>query len=185
MNSQPDHETPASINLKQLLDSIEHALHLKHYLPAQILIYAGIDAAAWLASDDNEGVGKRFQRWVDRWMLPAKPLLATAAELYAARCAVLHTFTADSDLSKTGKVRRVAYATGEVSAQELQTKLDAKGHSDIVVVHINDLYLAYGSGFAAFLESLHSDPAACARTIAKMDRYSVHVEGEALKEFLR
>jgi hypothetical protein len=185
MNPQPNHETPASINLKQLLDSIEHALRLRHYLPAQILIYAGIDAAAWLASDTNEGVGKRFRRWVDRWMLPAKPLLATASDLYAARCAVLHTFTADSDLSKTGTARRIAYATGQASAKELQAKLDAKGHSDIVVVHIADLYDAFRLGFAAYFDSLHSDPVACARTIAKMDRYTVHVEGEALREFLQ
>jgi|ERR1017187_1459773 hypothetical protein len=185
MNPQPNDETPASINLKHLLDSIEHALRLEHFLPAIILIYAGIDAAAWLASDTNEEVGKQFRRWVDHWMLPAKLLLATALELYAARCAFLHTFTADSGLSKTGKARRIAYATREASAKWLQARLDAMGRSDIVVVHIADLYDAFRLGFAAYLDSLHSDPVACARTMAKMDRYTFHLHGEALKNFLQ
>ncbi len=172
-------------NLKQLLGSIEHALQSKYYLPAQILIYAGIDAAAWLASDTNEAVGTRFRRWVDRWMLPVKPLSATAADLYAARCAVLHTLTADSHLSNEGTAHRIAYATGQASAKELQARLDSMGRSDLVVVHIMDLYDAFRLGFADYFESLKSDPAAFARTKAKMDRYSVHIEGDVLKEFLQ
>ena len=183
-NGDHTDETPASINLKQLLNSIEYTLQMKYYLPAQILIYAGIDAAAWLASDTDEEVGKRFRWWVDRWMLPAKPLLATAADLYAARCGVLHTFTSDSNLSKKGIVRRIAYATGQVSAQELQAKMGSKGRSDIVVVHIVDLYNAYRLGFAEYLESVKSDSAAWARIKAKMDRFFVHIEGNTLNEFL-
>jgi len=186
MNPQSTQETPFLENLKQLLGSIEHALQSKYYLSAQILIYAGIDSAAWLTSNTNEKVGERFQRWVNRWMLPAKPLPATAADLYAARCAVLHTFTADSDMSKKGTARRIAYATGQAIAKELQARLDSDsmGRSDLVVVHIDDLFDAFRLGYANYFESLKSDPAAFARTKAKMDKYSIHIDGDALKEFL-
>ena len=172
--------------LEQLLASIEHALQSGYYLPAQILIYAGIDAAAWLSSDDKEEeVGKRFRSWVERWMLPAKPLPATAHDLYAARCAVLHTFTADSRMSKKGAARRIALAIGAETTQRLQAGLHSKSGSDVVAVHIDDLYEGFRLGFANCLESLQSDPAALALTVARMEKYPVFVEGDALKEFLK
>jgi hypothetical protein len=59
------------------------------------------------------------------------------------------------------------------------------GSSDLVAIHIEDLFDAFRLGYADYFESLKSDPAAFARTKAKMDRYSVHIEGNALKEFLQ
>src|SRR5437870_4084436 len=95
-------------SLTQVVVSTERMIQTKMYLPALILIYAGIDTAGWLASaKPSVEVRCRFCRWVERWLLPAKPLGCTALDLYGARCGILHTFTSDSDLSRQGKARRI------------------------------------------------------------------------------
>ena len=88
-------------------------------MPCLVLLYSGIDAAASQEPAAGKGVGERFEKWVDRYMLKGKPLPCTARELYAARCAVVHTFTPDSDLSKAGKARVVAYAYGKAEVMKL------------------------------------------------------------------
>src|SRR4051812_2144145 len=100
-------------NMMTLGAGIEACLEKKLQLPTLVLLYTAIDVAAWLSNDDPTArVGKRFMAWVDQYLLKAKPLPCTSADLYAARCGVVHTLTADSDLSDQGKARRICYAWG-------------------------------------------------------------------------
>src|SRR5437764_14091045 len=96
----------SGIDLRDLIRAVRLCLAQHLPLPALMLLYAGIDTAGWLAADDPKApVGQRFTEWVDRYLLPRTTLKVTALELYAARCAVLHTMTARSDLSDAGKAR--------------------------------------------------------------------------------
>ena len=86
-------------SLLQLFTSIDSCIERKVQLPTLILIYAGIDSIAWLGAENVSGpVGVRFMAWVDRYLLTAKPLACTSADLYSARCGILHSLTGDSDL---------------------------------------------------------------------------------------
>jgi hypothetical protein len=107
-------------NLKILGEGFEACAQKRLQLPALIVLYSAIDITAWLANDDTSaGVGKRYMAWVDQYLLKAKPMSCTSADLYAARCGVLHTLTAESDMNAKGKARQIAYAWGNKNADEL------------------------------------------------------------------
>jgi hypothetical protein len=89
--------------------------------PTLVLLYSAIDVAAWLSNDDqNAKVGKRFMAWVDQYLLKAKPLHCTSADIYAARCGVVHKLSPDSDMSDQGKARQVCCTWDNRDADKLQ-----------------------------------------------------------------
>ncbi len=95
---------------------------------------------------------------MDRYLLPHKTLKATAIDIYAARCALLHTFTADSDLSAKGEARRVISVWGTATAEEYDRTADALGFADThVAVHIENLLQGFQAGVAAFFKELEGD----------------------------
>jgi hypothetical protein len=93
-------------NLTEQLDTISDCLERRRIIPCLCLIYSSIDVVASLERRPNEDPKAAFVRWVSDNMSKTKPLSCTPLELYAARCGILHTFTADSDLSRKGKVVR-------------------------------------------------------------------------------
>jgi hypothetical protein len=108
----------------QIITAIDYCISEKLIMPALVLIYSAIDSISWVASDEeNQQVGRRFQVWVDTWMLQKYPLPCTALELYAARCGILHTLTPESDLSKKKNVRRISYAWGTAQQKDLEESI--------------------------------------------------------------
>ena len=152
------HEPPVFDRLKEIMQTIEFCLHSKLQLPSLILLYATIDSVGWLASTKpNEQVRRRFTRWVDDWLLKAKPLGSTSLELYAARCGVLHSLTSDSHLSKAKTARRVVYSLGDQTSAKLQALADRIKPNEYVAVRIEDLYGGFKQGLVAFLEDVMKD----------------------------
>ena len=83
----------------QIITAIDYCISENLIIPALVLIYSAIDSISWVASNkENQQVGKRFQAWVDTWMLHKYPLPCTALELYAARCGILHTLSPELGL---------------------------------------------------------------------------------------
>ena len=111
----------------------------------------------WLASPEQYATENTFTIWVDRWLLPASPLPCTSLELYAARCGVLHTFTANSRLADKGAVRRVVYAWGGASVTDLQARADSSEPGRNVAVDIDALYNGLHDGVANFLHDALKD----------------------------
>jgi hypothetical protein len=154
------------------------------YLPALILIYAGIDTAGWLASTNpSEGVRSRFCRWVEHWLLPAKPLACTAFDLYGARCGILHTFTSDSDLSREGKARRICYVFGKSTVAGLDRKLASVRRTDCISLHLDDLFDAFRLALANYLEHALSDPVESGQLARKAERYFKAVTADEATQF--
>ena len=127
-------------------------------LPSLILIYSALDALGWLVDPEAHPSARLvFTAWVERWLLASRPLPCTAAELYAARCGVLHTFTAASVDATKGKVRRIAYSWGGASATELQSRLELEAPGSSVAVDIDDLYDGLRLGAAQCFEDALTD----------------------------
>ena len=142
-------------HLIQLLESIEECYKAMRILPCLILVYSGIDVAASLEAP-NEKVGARFENWVERYMLTQGKLNCFARDLYAARCAVVHTFTPDSDLSRKGKAKTIAYAFGSGSLAQLEDASQLAGQ-DHVSIHRRDLIDSFRNGFADFIKEVGLD----------------------------
>jgi hypothetical protein len=160
-------------NLLEFQSGIEACLAKKAQLPTLVLLYSGIDVAAWLSNDDpTAGVGKRFMAWVDQYLLKAKPLRCTSADIYGARCGLVHKLTPDSDMSDKGKARLVCYAWGSRSADELQALAVLAGISDrYVCVQIEELYEAWQLGVGLLVQEMDRDPDREARILARAAKF--------------
>ena len=169
-------EPPLFDRLFDIILGIEICIQTNLQLPALILIYTGIDAVAWLAAEDEKSnVRARFQDWVDTWLFTAKRLPCSSVDLYGARCAILHTLTLDSDLSRDGKARQIVYSYGDYSQKNFQEYLDKLDASQFVPLAINDLYEAFKLGLANFLESATKDKSRMEKIQHKAKRYFSNV----------
>jgi len=145
-------------NYIQVVAGARLCLEKRLQMPTLVLIYTLIDTFAWATSDKNKPVRNCFEEWVTRWVLKDGNFLCTATELYAARCAVLHTLTSKADLTRAGKAREVTYAWGTASTSDLQTATVALGFDTHVAVHIDELLEAVCEGMAAVVERSSTDP---------------------------
>lgn len=92
-------------------EDINVCFEQQRYRAAIILIYSGIDSMAFLnlPVGEDEVRGADFVRWVERYIhFPGKEKL-TGADLYGARCSMLHTYGVKSKMSRNGKCRMVGY----------------------------------------------------------------------------
>jgi hypothetical protein len=147
-------------NLQQLDRGIETCLEHNLQIPALVLLYSAIEIVGTLANEDPAaGSRKIFTAWVDKYLLKAKPLNCSAVDLFAARCALIHTFTSNASLIEEGKARRVFYAWGDAKATDLQRAIEqAERQAHFVAVHISDLFDGWRLGLQMFLQELESDP---------------------------
>jgi hypothetical protein len=167
----------------QLFDAIEDCLAKGRLLPCLTLLYSGVDVVASLERRPGEGTQAAFVRWIDENLLKSHPLPCTALELYAARCGVVHTFTAESDLSRRGSARRVIYAWGNAKAEDLATATKLLGRTD-VAVHIRGLIDAFRTGLASYLEEVARSPERQQRVEAGTGLWFEHMDQDLVTTFL-
>ena len=140
---------------------------------ALTIIYSGIDSFGLLAAppDVLDATRNTFKQWCEKYILPrvqsADDTPVTSADLWAARCGVLHTSTPLSTLERAGKARQVFYQfkdkTGVnmiLNAQQIPVRLD-----------IANLGFAFKEGGIAFLTDLKSDPPALKAADARAQHF--------------
>ena len=173
-----------SENLKFYKTFIDHCkaidlcIERNYLLPSLCLIYGGIDAAAWVAYGDIP-VKQRFMRFVSEFMYKEKLLDPQPIDLYAARCAILHTMTPNSQLSESSKAVPISYAWGTASLEELKKATDTVMPGKISYLHLNDLSESFKLGLALFSE-LNEDTEECK---ARMKNYFSHLSKEIVTDF--
>jgi hypothetical protein len=178
-------EYPLYKNMMLLKSGIDACIEKKAITSALVLIYSAIDTTGWLDSTETFSTRPGFIRWVDNYLLIAKPLKCTAIDLYAARCGLLHTFTPDSQLSSSGRARVICYAFGEAKADDVQRTIDFKNRAnDLVAVHVNELYQAWLSGLALWGEDLDKDSDRSAKVRAKAAKFFAELGVETMSEIL-
>ena len=76
-----------------------------------VQIYAAIDTVGLLAADESidRATSKTFCAWVDKYLIKQDGVNFTSLDLWSARCAVLHTFTTSSDITRAGGARELVY----------------------------------------------------------------------------
>ena len=125
------------------------------YGSAVILIYSGMDSMAYLAMPANhtDVAGKDFIEWAGRYIkFPCKEQL-TGADLYGARCSMVHTYSVYSKMSREGKCRLVGYMDKAVP----EVIYDPAVNRELVLVPVPALAEAFFRGIDAFLIDVFSD----------------------------
>ncbi len=114
-----------------------------------ILVYCGIDAMAFLDMPEEQSEVRRadFVRWCDRYIrFPCKEQL-TGADLYGARCAMLHSYSGESKMSREGKCRVVGYMHESIPQVRYAPQIDPGQ----VLVCVKGLKEAFFRGIDDFL----------------------------------
>lgn len=125
------------------------------YGSAVILIYAGIDAMAFLAMPgEQEDVTRGdFIAWADRYIkLPCKEQLY-GADLYGARCGMLHNYSTYSRMTRNGECRTIGYMDKSVP----EVRYNPEVSKEVVLVSVPALAEAFFRGIEKFLVDLFSD----------------------------
>lgn len=135
---------------------IDVAIANECYRAATILMLAAMDAMAYLGiPEGQEEVGKHdFIAWAERYVhFPGTEQL-TGADLYGARCAMLHAYGAKSRLSRAGKCRLI----GWVDRLDPPVKYSPSVSEDVVMVSLTGLRDALFAGIDQCLIDIYSNP---------------------------
>lgn len=156
---------------------------------ALALLYSSIDKMAWLYSPGIDHGRREFMRWVDDFMLAGEPRPYDSEDLYAARCALLHTGTVESKLFRDGKARRIIYATGpdrsyDVLQAELEALITPEGAAkeDLVVVLRTEILELWIAALHKFEAAIEADPVLMVRANERSEKYLGFVLTEQPKE---
>jgi len=125
---------------KVIADCIGNDIHvcMKNNAPtgAIILTYCAMDAMAYLyMSEGKQKVGRSdFKEWVEKYMKtdPEQPYQYDKEDLYGARCGIVHTYCAESDMSRKNECKKIAYKPNCLKHFYEPTK-----HPDLVVLGLN------------------------------------------------
>lgn len=178
-----DHVKTLRDSYTQVVDGALACLSLRLQHPCLVLIYTLMDSLAWACSDKTSGgVRGRFEQWVTAWLNNAIP--CTAVELYAARCAILHTSGSEVEVSEPGNVRELAYAWGTASADDLQQAITRTGNLNLVVVHIDQFLDAVCAAMNHILDESTRDEALRKRLEDAARRHLVNDTRELVEQFL-
>lgn len=98
-------------------------------------------------------------QWINTYLLPYQKLDCSAIDLYAARCGLLHTLSPHSKLTAEHKARKICWAWGTASLQDLKTEIQKTKEEDLyVTVHVNELVTEMSNAVDRFLEELIKNP---------------------------
>jgi len=145
-------------NYEQIIRAAKICLDQDLHMPGLILVFTLIDSFAWAASDKADRANRQhFENWLGAWVYPYNQMQCTSTELYAARCAVLHTLTSEATLNVKKGVRQVVYTWGPAKLSILQGTVEAINRPEFVGVHINDLLDAVEAGIVRTIKAADAD----------------------------
>jgi len=141
-------------------DCIGNDIHvcLKNNAPtgAVILTYCAMDAMAFLSMPlgKQKVRGPDFKNWVEKYMKtdPEQPYQYDKEDLYGARCGIVHTYGAESDLSRANQCRKIVY-----KPNCLEHSYDPAKHPDLVVVGLNLFIRDFYDAVDKFLADIEQD----------------------------
>jgi len=166
-----------SQKVDQLFEGIEFCLGKNLWEPTLILLYAGIDAMAWLDRSPaaKDVTSQDFIAWCQKYLLAPGDDLLTADDLYAARCGLLHSHTGESSKHREGKVKKVFYSRRTPAGEINFDQLSMAEHVWPVWVDLDVIVQRFRDGVAKFRKEISED-AECAAKVYDRVNHSYLVE---------
>lgn len=138
---------------KKTIDAIG-LLHEHGYIEAMLMLtFSGIDQMAWLTVTADESNGADFKAWVKKYIDPETSLGCTVDDLWAARCGLVHTATAESrhNLKVPAKAKKVFYTTGSAKCSDNKS-------SDVIFINADELVKRFMCSWLQYRLDITSDP---------------------------
>ena len=142
-----------------MLRGIDACIEALCLVSAVTLIYSAIDALAGLTVPTNRasGAGPDFKAWAEKYFVPYLHTSLSSADLWAARCGVLHAYSRHSDLSRQGQARSLVYRWRHVHHPN-DLLLQQHVNDGAVVVEIEALADALRHAVQRFQEDIERNP---------------------------
>jgi hypothetical protein len=125
------------------------------YRAVLILIYAGIDAMAYLnmAHGKSEVDKIDFIEWVEKYIHIEGETSIKGVEFYAARCSIIHSYGVHSRITAMGESRLISYMDKSLPAIKYMPFVNDK----LVLVSIEALMNAFFEGIDKFIVDIFKD----------------------------
>jgi len=119
----------------QLRDGVRDLFASNRTLPGFLLLYTSIDIIASLTRPKHAEAtnSKFFKDWVNAYMLPGSDLQCDAEAIWGARCGLLHTLTAESDMSRQKGTKMISYVGDIQTTEDMQRHHDPQRATDVFV----------------------------------------------------
>ena len=154
----------------ETVDAIRHLAGAGYYTQALVLLYSAIDALAWAALPTGDSTGADFRNWVREYMDPDTQIGCSPEDLYAARCGLLHSSTAESRISRTGQASELWYVTSARSAARLDDHQKRVG-TTAKVVYFTAFVAAFADAVMRFSGDSARDPQRSASANARVQNW--------------
>lgn len=139
------------------LDAVDLCYREGLFTESLVLLYAGIDALAWLTVASGSDVsGRDFIKWVNTYLLPDSGLQCSAEDIWAARCGLLHSSVAESRKSREGTAREIWYLVNG-DGQAL-VHLMANTPLPALTIRIDHLIAAFRKAIDSFTSAIKQQP---------------------------
>jgi hypothetical protein len=154
----------------QTMNAIARLVEANCYLQALVILYSAIDTLAWANISSGNVTRSDFCRWVDMYLMPQTQVGCTSEDIYGARCSLVHSGSAESRMSREGRVSELWYATAPNSINRLELyalKLGAKAK----VIYFTALVAAFAEGVMKFSQEIASQPEREATSIKRIKQW--------------
>ncbi len=131
------------------------------YSQLLVLILSAIDSYGYLDSppEQSKATGQSFKAWVAKYIIINPGIEYNEIDLWSSRCAVLHTHALESDLSKKGTAREIAFYSGDKftdKAEGFAANMNNIESRNIVAANIEETYLSFVISTQNFARDLAS-----------------------------
>jgi len=142
-----------------ILAGINACVECKCVMSAVTLIYAAIDAMAGLTRpvDSVETDSNHFKAWAERYFLSFLDQPVTPAELWGARCGVVHAYSPESRVSRGRSGRTVVYKWRH--GHRPDDPLLASHANTSIILEVEVLVEAFGKAIELFHGRIDAEPA--------------------------
>lgn len=126
--------------LNDIKDAFLTLLEKPNRQPALLVIYAFIDICAALSNRQPEASnGDIFRSYLDEFMSPGTKRAIPPAQLWAARSALLHSFSPLGRQTKAQKLRPIFYFAWDEREQDVRARLRARGYTEFTLLALTDI----------------------------------------------
>lgn len=145
--------------LNDLKDAFTTLLEKSNKHPALLMMYAFIDICAALANDDPKKTNQAvFVTYLEAFMTPGSKTAIPPFQLWAARSALLHTFTPLGTHTATGKTRPTFYYTWPETKDDVRRSLEARGYANFELLSVTDIKSIAIWAYNGLIIRIESDP---------------------------
>lgn len=168
--------------LNDLKDAFLTLLLKPNKHPSLLMMYAFMDICAALSRKESVRSNKKvFTDFIEEFATVGRGSI-TPAQLWAARSAMLHTFSPLGHLTGTGKSKPIFYFSWTEKRDEIQRSLEERGYSDFSLLAVNDIKGLAIWAYNGMISRLETDSSFRARVIANaehllLDYNTYRVEG--------